>query len=50
MGTIVGGKAAFKVNGETIPCKGDFTYNVGRDKREAVVGIDNVHGLSLIHI
>ena len=41
----VGGIIYIKVNGESIPAKGDaFTYNTGRPKSEAVKGTDGVHG------
>ena len=41
----VGGIIQIKVDGETIPAKGDsFTYNTGRPKKEAVKGTDGVHG------
>lgn len=33
-----------KVNGATQDAKGNFTYNLGRGKREAIVGADKVHG------
>jgi len=32
------------VNGEQQDAKGAFTYNLGRPKREAIVGSDGVHG------
>lgn len=34
----------FKRNGTILDAKGNFTYNLGRDKREAIVGADRVHG------
>lgn len=40
----VGGTIYFKVNGSIYSAKGDFTYNLGIPKREAVVGADGVHG------
>src|SRR3954465_11591213 len=33
-----------KVNGEMHDAKGNFTYNLGVAKREAIVGADVVHG------
>jgi hypothetical protein len=32
------------VNGEIQDAKGNFTYNLGRPKREAIVGADRIHG------
>jgi hypothetical protein len=40
----VGGIIEFKANGELYSAKGSWTYNLGRPKREAVVGSDSVHG------
>lgn len=40
----VGGIIEFKANGELYSAKGNWTYNLGRPKREAVVGSDSVHG------
>jgi hypothetical protein len=40
----VGGIIFFKINGEQYRAKGSFTTNLGRPKREAVVGADGVHG------
>lgn len=40
----VGGIIAFKINGDMYFAKGAFTYNLGRDKKEGVVGSVNVHG------
>ncbi|NDY41250.1 phage tail protein [Dissulfurirhabdus thermomarina] len=34
----------FKVDGTQYAAKGNFTYNLGRPKREAIVGSDGVHG------
>ncbi len=39
-----GGIVFFKVDGERYDVKGNFSYNLGRAKREAVVGHDGVHG------
>jgi hypothetical protein len=33
-----------KVNGVLYDAKGNFTYNLGRAKREAIIGADRVHG------
>lgn len=41
---LIGGIIEFKVNGEIQNAKGSFTYNLGKLKREAVVGADRVHG------
>jgi hypothetical protein len=40
----VGGLIELKVDGSILSAKGNFTYNLGRPKREAVVGSDAVHG------
>ena len=40
----VGGIMSFKIDGEMYFAKGDFTYNLGKPKREGVVGSDRVHG------
>ena len=40
----VGGVIGFQINGEVYQAKGEFTYNLGRPKREAVIGADGVHG------
>lgn len=39
-----GGIIQVQINGELQDAKGDFTYNLGRPVREAVVGSDAVHG------
>lgn len=39
-----GGIIQVQVNGEIFQAKGNFTYNLGRSKREAIVGSDAVHG------
>lgn len=39
-----GGIIFFKVNGEMYSAKGSFTYNIGKAKRDAIVGSDTVHG------
>lgn len=33
-----------KVNGNIFDAKGNFSYNLGREKRETIVGADKVHG------
>ena len=33
-----------KIDGEQYDAKGDFTYNLGQPKRDAIVGPDQVHG------
>jgi len=33
-----------KIDGEVYDAKGNFTYNLGRPKREMIVGADRVHG------
>lgn len=38
------GKISVQANGEVYDAKGSFSYNLGRDKREAIVGSDKVHG------
>ncbi|VVO86602.1 phage tail tube protein [Pseudomonas fluorescens] len=40
----IGGTIALKVNGDIYFAKGNFTYNLGKPKREGVVGADTVHG------
>jgi hypothetical protein len=40
----VGGIIEIKVDGVLYAAKGSFTYNMGANKREAVVGADVVHG------
>lgn len=44
MGNRVGGIIELKVNGSIYSAKGNFTYNIGRNRKEAVVGADRVHG------
>lgn len=39
-----GGIIQVQVNGEIYEAKGDFECNLGRPKREAIVGADGVHG------
>lgn len=40
----VGGIIFVKVDGEQYRAKGSFTYNLGKPKRDAVVGSDGTHG------
>lgn len=40
------GTIYFKIDGLTYQAKGNFTYNIGNPKREAIVGADGVHGYS----
>lgn len=46
MATInrVAGKIELSVNGVIVSAKGNFTWNLGADKNEAIVGADRVHG------
>lgn len=38
------GKITLKTDGNVRDAKGSFTYNLGADKRTAIVGADKVHG------
>lgn len=38
------GMIQLQVSGEIQDAKGSFSYNLGRPKREAIVGADTVHG------
>jgi Phage tail tube protein len=38
------GLIQIKVNGEIYDAKGAFSFNLGRPKREAIIGADGVHG------
>ena len=40
----VAGFISLAVNGVIQQAKGSFTYNIGKVKREAIVGADRVHG------
>lgn len=40
----VAGTVYVKVDGEIFDAKGNFTCNLGKPKREGVVGADRVHG------
>lgn len=39
-----GGIIQFQINGEIYDAKGNFSYGLGRPKREAIIGSDTVHG------
>ena len=39
-----GGMISVQIDGQVYDAKGAFTYNLGRPKREAIVGADGVHG------
>lgn len=39
-----GGIIYFKVNGEMYAAKGSYSYNLGKPKRDAIIGADQVHG------
>ena len=43
---LIGGRIELSIDGEVYDAKGDFTYNLGADKREGVVGADGVHGFT----
>ena len=43
--SMIGGRLKVKVNGDLVYVKGSFTYNLGRDKRDPIVGHDGVHGM-----
>ncbi len=42
--SLQAGKIFFKVAGVQENAKGNFSYNLGKAKREALVGADKVHG------
>lgn len=44
MSNRISGAIFFKVDGAQYNAKGNFTYNLGRAKRDGVVGADGVHG------
>ena len=46
----VGGIIALKVDGELFRAKGNFTYNVGKPKKDAIVGEDGVHGFKEVPV
>lgn len=39
-----GGIIFVKVDGAQMDAKGNFSYNLGKPKREAIIGADQVHG------
>lgn len=39
-----GGTIQFKIDGINYDAKGDFTYNLGSNKREPIIGVDGLHG------
>ena len=39
-----GGLISVQLDGQVYDAKGAFTYNLGRPKREAIIGADGVHG------
>jgi hypothetical protein len=39
-----GGTISLNLNGELQDAKGAFTYNLGKPKREGIIGADGVHG------
>lgn len=44
MATRRSGIIQFQVNGEVMDAKGNFSYNLGRPKREPILGSDVAHG------
>ena len=44
MSNRLAGIISLKVSGEIRQAKGSFTYNLGKPKRDAIVGHDRVHG------
>lgn len=40
----IGGRISVQINGETYLAKGGWTYNLGLDKRETILGADRPHG------
>jgi hypothetical protein len=48
MSSLIAGLLELKINGEIQNAKGNFTYNMGKNKREAVVGADRVHGFKAL--
>ncbi|MBO3274129.1 phage tail tube protein [Pseudomonas schmalbachii] len=40
----VGGIISLKIDGESYDAKGNFSYNLGANKKEMVVGADGIHG------
>lgn len=44
MSNRLAGLLEVQVNGTLLQAKGNWTYNLGANKREAIVGADRVHG------
>jgi hypothetical protein len=44
MSNLIAGTIAFKVDGTQLLAKGNFSWNLGHAKREAVMGSDGFHG------
>lgn len=44
MSKKLGGTVNLKVNGDIYKAKGSFNYSLGLEKKEAVLGVDGVHG------
>jgi hypothetical protein len=44
MANRIGGLISLKINGDILFAKGNFTYNLGIPRKEAVNGSDRVHG------
>lgn len=44
MAVRVGGIIQVMLDGELVKAKGVFSYNIGRPKREEVMGLDGFHG------
>lgn len=40
----------FQVNGEVFRAKGNFSYNVGGEARETVMGADAIHGYKVTRV
>jgi len=40
----IGGIISLKIDGESYRAKGNFTYSLGANKKEMVVGADGIHG------
>lgn len=45
----VGGTINLQIDGENYRAKGEFTYGLGVPKKEAVVGVDGIHGYKETH-
>lgn len=44
MSKLLAGLIEVAVNGNLLQAKGNFNYNLGANKRDAIVGSDRVHG------